>query len=68
METEVLKNRPGAKAGKLGLGLTKQGVSIGRGEGVTSNGKEFRRGDKKFVEGMVDHVGHTLMDINCKKT
>ena len=41
---------------------------LGGGERVTSNGKEFRGGDKKLVEGMVDHVGHTLMDINCKKT
>jgi len=63
LETEVLKNGPGVKAGKLGLGF-----AIGGGEGVTSNGKEFRGGDKKLVEGMVGHVGHTLMDIYCKKT
>ena len=63
METEVLKNGPGAKTSKLGLG-----IAIGGGGGVTSNGKEFRGGDKKLVEGMVDHVGHTLMVINCKKT
>jgi hypothetical protein len=63
LETEVLKNGPGVKAGKLGLGF-----ASGGGEGVASNGKEFRGGDKKLVEGMVGHVGHTLMDVFRKKT
>ena len=63
METKVLKDGPGAEGGKLGLG-----VPVGGGEGVTSYGKKFRGRDKELVKGMVDYIGHTLMDINGKKT